>query len=183
MRSLLFFICLVLGATGCQKRPEKGQYTFFYELYDSIPFDSFDENSVADDKKTLREPVRGTIARGDLDFQYGYQKTAQDAERAGIELKNPYPKTAEHLAAGKRLYETMCVVCHGKTGQGDGLVAQKFPKPQPFSSDYMKRLPPGRIYHAITVGSYIMGSYASQLSPQERWQVVHYVETLQRGTP
>ena len=183
MRNIFFILCLMVCITGCQKRPEKGQYTFFYELHDSIPFDSFDENTVSEDKKTLREPVSGTIARGDLDFQYDYKKTPQDAERAGGELKNPYPKTAQNLAEGKKLYETTCVVCHGKTGQGEGLVAQKFPKPQSFTSDYMKRLPPGRIYHAITVGSYIMGSYASQLSPQERWQVVHYVETLQRGTP
>ena len=173
--------CLVLSLflLGCEQKVEKGKYRFFYELYDSIPYDSFDENPVTSDGKTLREPVVGTVARGMK--PYPYQKTPENAERAGRELKSPLPKTAENLSQGKELYNTFCIVCHGPTGKGDGPVIPRFPAPQAFDSDYMKHLSEGRIYHVITVGSYIMGSYASQVSPEDRWRIIQYVRTLQNG--
>ena len=179
MRVNFFLMGILIILTGCEQPVEKGKYRFFYELYDSIPYDSFDENPVTSDGKTLREPVSGTIARGMK--PYRYQKTPQDAERAGRELKNPLVKTPEHVAQGRELYNIYCMVCHGVSGQGNGPVIPKFPAPQPYTSDYMKQLPPGRIFHVMTRGSYIMGSYASQISPEERWRIVQYVETLQQG--
>ena len=178
MKKLLFLSFLIL-ILGCERKVEKGKYQFFYELHDSIPYDAFDENPVTQDGKTLREPVPGTIARGYM--PYPYQKTPQDAERAGRELKSPLPKTPENVARGKKLYETFCIVCHGPTGQGNGSVIPKFPAPQPFTNDYMRSHSEGRIYHVITKGSFIMGSYASQISPEDRWRVVQYIQKLQKG--
>ena len=43
-----------------------------------------------------------------------------------------------------------------------------------------KDLTDGKIYHTITYGVNAMGSYASQLSPEERWKVVQYVHQLQK---
>ena len=140
---MLFFSSLLVFFLGsCERKVEKGKYQFFYELHDSIPYDSFDDNPVTPDGKTLREPVKGTIARGDK--PYHYAKTIEDAERAGRELKNPLPKTPENLAKGKQLYQTFCLVCHGPAGNGDGPVIPKFPPPQPFSSDYMRGHSEGR---------------------------------------
>ncbi|RZL99726.1 MAG: cytochrome c, partial [Pedobacter sp.] len=45
----------------------------------------------------------------------------------------------------------------------------------------MKDLTDGQIYHTIQYGLNLMGSYASQLSPEERWKVVMYVHELQKA--
>jgi hypothetical protein len=173
--SLLF---LSFWLSSCERKVEKGKYQFFFEMHDSIPYDAFDDNPFTADGKTLREPPKGTIPRGYK--PYHYDKTPQDSERAGRELKNPFPRTHENLARGEELYKIFCIVCHGPTGGGDGPVAGKFPPPQSFQSDYMKALPQGRIYHTITHGSYLMGSYASQILPEDRWKLVLYVQALQR---
>ena len=44
----------------------------------------------------------------------------------------------------------------------------------------MKDLSDGKIYHTIYYGVGLMGSHASQLSPDERWKVVMYVRELQK---
>ncbi len=178
MKRSLFLILFLILCMACEGEPHK-KYRFFYEMVDSIPYDSFDDNPLLKDGKTLQAPLAGTIARGDV--PYPYEKTPQDAQRAGEELKNPLPRSPQNLAKGKELYETFCLVCHGTKGMGNGPLIPKFPAPQPFSSDYMKQLPPGRVFHAITQGSFIMGSYASQIDPQDRWKIVHYIQTLQTG--
>ena len=37
----------------------------------------------------------------------------------------------------------------------------------------------GRYYHSIIYGKNAMGAYADKLSYEERWQVIHYVRSLQ----
>jgi len=64
-------------------------------------------------------------------------------------------------------------------------VAHGFPPPPSYSTGQssrggaMKDLTDGKIYHTITYGNGAMGSYASQLDPEERWKVVLYVHHLQ----
>ena len=70
-----------------------------------------------------------------------------------------------------------CKHCHGTTGKGDGLVAKPANDDSPrfngvpnYKSAAIKDKPAGHIYHVITYGKGLMGSHASQLSPEERWK-------------
>ena len=80
------------------------------------------------------------------------------------------------LARGKVLYERNCAVCHGLQGAGDGPVAGKYATPRPFSDPYMNARTAGHIYHVVSRGNFVMPSYATQIEPQDRWKIVHYVE-------
>src|SRR5262245_18403952 len=144
------------------------------DMAHSMPYDSFARNPVTRDGKTLLAPVAGTVPRGFLPFRYA--ATPEDAARAGRELVDPLPATPENLARGKALYETFCSVCHGVSGQGDGPLVPRIPNPPSYSSERVLSFPPGQIYHVISLGAGRMPSYASQLSPAERWLVVQYVQ-------
>jgi len=42
-------------------------------------------------------------------------------------------------------------------------------------------MPEGTMFHSITYGKGNMGSYASQLSREQRWMVIQYVKHHQGG--
>ncbi len=100
------------------------------------------------------------------------------AYRAGAELRNPFAPTPEALARGKRVYETICVVCHGPQGQGDGPIIGRFPNPPSLTADRAKGLPDGQLFHIITRGQGIMPSHAVQVLPEDRWRAVLHVRQL-----
>jgi mono/diheme cytochrome c family protein len=123
--------------------------------------------------------VAGTIPRGYLPFHFG--TGSEEAERAGRELQNPYHSTQRTLVEGEALFRTYCLVCHGEKGKGDGPIAGKIPTPPSYLSAPLMQYPAGRIFHVISLGSGKMPSYASQLSADERWKIVTYVQTTLQG--
>jgi mono/diheme cytochrome c family protein len=144
-------------------------------------YKAFAPNQATRNGITLQRPVVGTIKRGYEPFHYG--KGEAEAVRAGAELNNPFHATAPVLAKGKALFEIYCLVCHGEQGKGDGPISSKIPPPPSYKSDRLLQFPPGRIFHVITMGSNKMPSYAAQLAPEERWQVVTYVRAELQGLP
>jgi mono/diheme cytochrome c family protein len=131
----------------------------------------------------MREPVKGTIARGQLEYAtYGMEKTNENYEKSSA-WSNPLPKTAHNLADGKRLYNINCTPCHGEDGLGKGTIVAdgKFPQ-VPAYGDRLPTINPGKAFYSISHGKNLMGSYGSVLTPTQRWQVVHYIYELSGQT-
>lgn len=146
---------------------------------------------------TPRLPVKGTIARGyagmaasaagitpNGSVPYYYGDTEDERVRAAREIiANPFPITEKGLARGKQLYDINCGICHGEKADGGGYLAReggKYPvAPANFKLDTFYNSTNGRFYHAIMYGKNMMGSYADKLSYEERWQVIHYIRSLQ----
>lgn len=145
----------------------------------SVMSESGKEWLINPDGKNMREPVKGTIARGQMDYVFPYAKTPEDYERAGAELRNPFEPTEEVLAEGKHVYEINCTPCHAADGNGQGTIVKDGKYPQvPAYKDRLPTINPGKAYFSITYGKNLMGSYASSLSPAERWKVIHYIYSL-----
>lgn len=172
------FFSLLLTVTACERDPRKPGYEVMPEMVHAVPYESFALNPVTEDGKTLQLPAPGTVPRGFMPYHYG--DTPEEAERAGRELLNPISAAPTVFARGKQVYETFCLVCHGPEGKGDGPLIPKFPNPPSFTSKAVREYPEGRIYHVVTKGFGLMASYASQISQEDRWKLVHYVQTLQR---
>jgi hypothetical protein len=169
--------------SSCNDKRSTG-WEYAPNMYEKIAFDPDQANPNFKDGKTAQVPPAGTIPIGFVKFDYPGTRAGYD--QASLEVKSPLPQTAQNFADGKILFEHFCSPCHGMTGQGDGLVVQHgFPPPPSYSKGQssrggaMKDLTDGKIYHTITYGNGAMGSYASQLAPQERWKVIMYVHHLQ----
>ena len=178
MKNLVFILMLVF-LLSCEHNPKQSGTEFLPEMVHSIPYDAFAPNPITPDGKTLQGPVSGSIPRGFTPHHYG--NTPEEAERAGRELKNPIPLTPEVMARGKKVYENFCALCHGPEGKGDGPLIPKYPNPPSYTSKNVREYSEGRLYHIITRGSGMMASYASQISPEDRWKLVRYVQTLQQA--
>jgi mono/diheme cytochrome c family protein len=97
-------------------------------------------------------------------------------------VPNPVEATPEALAAGADLFKKHCLMCHGEAGKGDG-PATKFMKPAPPDmtvAGTKARMTDGEIFYKVSTGKRPMPPMNRKLSETERWQVVHYVRTLQQ---
>ncbi len=114
-----------------------------------------------------------------------YENTEEERLRCEQEMTvNPFPVTKESLEKAKPLYDIYCGICHGEKGDGQGwlvsMTDSKYPaQPKNLIADDMKAAGEGRYYFAIMYGKNVMGSYADKLSFEERWQVIHYIRSLQ----
>lgn len=140
-----------------------------------------------------RKPVEGTVPfsnpahmtipqNGASDYNYG--DTEEERLRASNEIiNNPHPITEAGLANGKKMYNLYCAICHGEKGDGNGYLARDggaYPvQPAILTSDAFIAASNGQMYHAIVYGKNLMGSYADKISTDERWDVVHYIRSLQ----
>ena len=122
-------------------------------------------------------PINGSVA-------YPYADTEEERTRAADELtQNALPITEEGLAQGKDLYVIYCGICHGSKGAGDGHLAREngpYPAvPANLLEAKFRETTDGLFYHAIMRGKNVMGAYSDKLSYEERWNVIHYVRSLQ----
>ena len=103
-----------------------------------------------------------------------------DRIEAGKKLQNPVTSTAVSIENGKRLFNTYCASCHGPEAKGDGPVAKKFIPPPNLTLEVFRKRPDGFIYETIRSGGPLMPSQGEALLPQERWEIVNYLRTLQQ---
>lgn len=166
------------------------------EAYIDYGFDEFKPGMTADSaaymrlQQSVRIPVDGTIPyRGadQLAFNapYPYPDSEEGYESAGENFKSPIPTTTENIEAGKQLFETFCVQCHGETGEGDGSITAKAGGKYPVVPSYQSRkgLAEGKMFHTITYGKGLMGSHAYILNQRERWEVIQYIKVLMGDGP
>ncbi len=160
--------------TGIEYAPDM-YYAKGYE-----PFQEKDSNKFNKFGSNMREPVKGTVAIGKLDYHYDLDNNGEGYE-ASASRNFPSDFTFD-FAKGKRLYGIYCAVCHGAEGKNDGSVFQRVSAIKPpwsgYQDEYIKALSAGKIFHVVTYGKNNMGSHASVLTPSERWQVVAYVKEL-----
>ncbi len=153
-----------------------------------------------------RVPVNGTIPRGfsgDRSHNDGtsssvgiklplngaepfYYANTEEGRADAIEnlTENPYPITEKGLEEGKELYNIYCAICHGVKADGDGYLVRddggKYPvQPANLIDGAVANSSDGRFYHTIVYGRNLMGSHADKLSYKERWEVIHYIRSLQ----
>jgi mono/diheme cytochrome c family protein len=183
LKYLLLPITVMLFMTSCNHDRNHPGYAYMPDMYYSEPYDVYTENPLFRDSLTMQTPVKGTIARGQ-EPPYPYlPKSADDQKRAGLELVNTIPSSPEVLADGKEQYTIYCMNCHGIKGDGKGYLytSKRFTAmPTSLLGDRVKNMPDGEIYHVITLGSLsgLMGPHGSQVMPENRWKIIHYVREL-----
>ncbi len=108
---------------------------------------------------------------------------APDAPRKGgnpeaANLKNPVAASPESLAAGRRVYQRLCIRCHGPDGKGDGDAAVGA-QPSDLTAQLQFGSSDGEMFSVIRHGtSKDMESYAERISETDTWNVINYIRSL-----
>ncbi len=126
----------------------------------------------------MRTPAPHTVSRNKMQ-QLPYRISSKNIQ-AAQDIQNPLPKNKTILQEGRILYTTFCTHCHGESGKGNGSVGKILKGVPPYNKGRTKNLSAGHIFHVITHGYGRMGAHASQISIEERWKIVQYVQKLQK---
>jgi hypothetical protein len=130
------------------------------------------------DQRSARPLVDGTVARGQL-HEDTYFYTGKIGNNPGNMM--PFPVTRQVLERGRERFNIFCAPCHSRLGDGNGFVPSRgfARRPPSFHIVRLQKAPIGYFYDVITEGFGIMPDYASQIPPQDRWDIVAYIRALQ----
>jgi mono/diheme cytochrome c family protein len=160
-------VLLLCVSTGCRR-------DMFTQPY-SKPLarsDFFRDNEMAS-----RPVVAHTVARGHLDEDELFY-----TGKLGTNLADsfPFPVTRELLERGRERFDIYCSPCHGRTGEGNGMIVQRgFPAPPSYHIERLRQVPVGHLVDVITHGYGVMYSYAQRVEPADRWAIAAYIRALQ----
>jgi len=126
------------------------------------------------DGSSAHRPPEGTIPRNFVVYSGDLSESPS--------LINPLPVNKEVMERGQKVYNNTCIVCHGEKGLGDGSIIPKFGmRPPNLNAENATKMSDGMMFHIISKGRGLMGSYGSIVPPADRWAIVHYIRALQKA--
>jgi mono/diheme cytochrome c family protein len=130
------------------------------------------------DGRSARPLVEGTVARGQLHADT-YFYTGKIGDNPGDVM--PFPVTKEVLERGRERFDIFCAPCHSRVGDGNGFVPSRgfTRRPPSYHIPRLQKAPLGYFFDVMTNGFGIMPDYASQIPPEDRWDIVAYIRALQ----
>jgi mono/diheme cytochrome c family protein len=148
------------------------------EMYDQAKAKPLSEGTFFPNGQNARPLPPDTVARGFL--REDKAMYAGIAPSGSFVSELPVPLTRELLARGHQRYDIFCAPCHGKQGNGLGMIVQRgFKQPSSFHVDRLRQQPVGYFFDVMTQGFGQMSSYAGQVPPEDRWAIAGYLRALQ----
>jgi mono/diheme cytochrome c family protein len=155
MKTCIILVITVLVA-GCDQQ----------SMIQQNRYDPYEPSKLWPNGSEAQPLPAGVVAQGDL---------ARD-----LEIKEPPPITAALLERGRQRFDIFCSPCHGRSGNGDGMVVQRgFPAPPSYHIARLRSAPAQHFFDVITAGYGVMYAYAARIEPRDRWAIVAYIRALQ----
>jgi len=112
---------------------------------------------------------------------FAHEKTGWIAPAEAKKIKNPVKATKVSIQKGKEIYEKKCALCHGIKGDGKGTASAGLnPKPTNFKDSHGEKMTDGEHFWKIMTGKGGMPSFAKDLTEEERWYVVNYINNFSK---
>jgi hypothetical protein len=129
------------------------------------------------DGRSARPLPEGTVARGQLRAD----KVFYTGKSGDVYVdKLPFPVTRQVLERGQERFNIYCTPCHGRLGNGLGMIVQRgLKRPPSYHIDRLRQVPIGYFYDVISNGFGAMADYAAQVAPRDRWAIAAYIRVLQ----
>lgn len=158
----------ILAATGCARLDMQDQPKYKPQR----PSDFFA------DGRSGRPELEGTIARGELNEDTAFYN-GKDAAGKDIDVF-PIAVDKAVIERGHQRYDIYCSPCHGRLGNGMGMIVQRgFKQPPSYHIDRLRNAPVGHFFDVITNGYGAMLNYSQQIQVRDRWAIIAYIRALQ----
>jgi mono/diheme cytochrome c family protein len=204
---LIGFIALVivtvalLGFQGQRRQVPAIEFFSDMKRQDKVKFQK--PSSFFADGRAARPPVSGAIPMGydipghptqnlevpkdDISSPYGEYSAGTDYYNTGKMSNNwgtgiPLPVSSELLKRGRVVFTINCAVCHGATGQGNGITSKYgLNGIANYHQDKYRTMADGQIFNTLTNGYNTMMGYGDKVTVKDRWAIIAYIRALQRS--
>jgi len=182
----LSFVPLALIMRARATTSAKPRIHIIQDMDNQPKYGAQNRNPIFADRRAMRPPVAGTVARGTVLGDEGL--TAGRFGEGWVETI-PLRVDSNILQRGRERYDIFCSPCHGLAGYGDGMVAKRadellegtWTPPTSFHTDLIRGRAPGQLFNTISNGIRNMPAYGPQIPVEDRWAIVAYVKALQRS--
>ena len=155
-----------LTAAGCRR-----------DMQDEPKYKPLAQSEFFSDHRSARPEVEDTVARGQLKTDlalYTGKMNGQDIDYF------PFPITRADLEQGQNRFQVYCTPCHGRLGDGNGMIVKRgYRQPPSYHADRLMKAPVGHFFDVMSNGFGAMPSYASRVEVQDRWRIAAYIRALQ----
>jgi mono/diheme cytochrome c family protein len=166
VRALLLVLAAAAAASGCRQ-----------DMHDTPRYEAFEATTFYPDGRASRQAPTGTVARGWLRDD----ELLHTGKVGGvIATEFPFAIGPEEMARGRERFNIYCTPCHGRIGDGNGMVVQRgLRQAASYHQDRLREEKNGYFFDVITNGFGAMQGYAEQIPVRDRWLIVAYLRALQ----
>jgi mono/diheme cytochrome c family protein len=152
--------------TGCRQ-----------DMHDAPSYDPLQGTNFFANGAASRPLVANPVARGQLradEHLYTGKINGQVANEF------PMAVTKQVLDRGQERFNVYCSPCHGRTGEGNGMIVQRgFRQPPSYHEERLRNAPVGYFFDVMTNGFGAMQDYSAQVTVPDRWAIAAYIRVLQ----
>lgn len=156
----------LLALTGCRN-----------DMHDQPRYKPLAASEFFSDHRAARPVIDDTVARGHLridEARYTGKIEGNDIDQF------PIPIAKADIERGQTRFNIYCTPCHGYLGDGNGMVVLRgYRQAASYYTDKLVKAPVGHFFDVITNGFGAMPSYASRITPDDRWRIIAYIRALQ----
>jgi hypothetical protein len=166
LAAALALACLALFISGCR-----------HDMQNQNKVRPYRQSAFYPDGSSARPLPAHTVAQGDLRAD----EVFYSGVRGGKPVADvPFPVTREVLRRGQERFNIFCSPCHGRVGDGRGMIVTRgYKQPTSFHDDRLRQAQVGWFFSVMTQGFGVMPSYAAQIPVADRWAIAAYVRALQ----
>ena len=146
-------------------------------MHDAPRYDPLEASAVFPKGSSAQPLVAGTVPRGFLNEDEHLHTGKVNGEAMDT---FQFPITKADLDRGEERFNIFCTPCHGRTGDGYGLVVQRgYRQPPSYHIDRLRQAPAAYFFDIMTNGFGVMPDYRAQIPVEDRWRIVAYIRALQ----
>jgi cytochrome c553 len=168
-RNKATLLCLLgglLASTACRQ-----------DMHNQPRYKPFAATDFFGDGRSARPVIADTVARGQLHInqaRYTGKIDGKDVDAFPIQI------TRADVERGQQRFNIYCSPCHGRLGNGHGMiVARGLRQPPSYLDQRLVDAPVGHFFDVMTNGYGAMYSYASRVAVDDRWRIASYIRALQ----
>ena len=172
---------LILGVRGPEwRRFSSPPIEVFPDMDRQPKYKSQAPSDFFQDGRADRLPVEGSVPF-DAPLKSTYFASGKIGDKWGQGMPPEVKLDAALMARGQERYQINCAVCHGDTGQGDGITTKYgLVGVANLTQEMFVDMEDGHLFYTIGHGKGQMGGYP-QIRVEDRWAIVAYVRALQRS--